>query len=202
MTWLPAACIAAGSRHSRWQFVKHMVAGIQHGCQQLLWLPAAGIAAGSRETAEGDVMERSNYKGIKLTEYGLEVLDEMVLDERLRNIINIGKHQYGFMKERGTVDAIILGSALRPLLFVLFLDVLSEGIRNEELWEFLYAEDLMTTAENEEELQRRVVELQETLEVDGLRVNVEEPEAMVIIKDGRDKIVIHESREVIKHMEV
>ncbi|XP_068238627.1 uncharacterized protein [Palaemon carinicauda] len=71
------------------------------------------------------------------------------------------------------------GSALRPLLFVLFLDVLSEGIRNEELWEFLYAEDLMTTAENEDELQRRVVELQETLEVGGLRVNVKEPEVMV-----------------------
>ncbi|XP_064121807.1 uncharacterized protein LOC135226297 [Macrobrachium nipponense] len=56
------------------------------------------------------------------------------------------------------------GSALRPLLFVLVMDVLSEAIRNEELWELLYADDLVIIAENEEDLQRRVGEWHESLE--------------------------------------
>ena len=36
------------------------------------------------------------------------------------------------------------GSALSPFLFVL-MDVLSEEIRNEELWEMLYADNLIIT---------------------------------------------------------
>ncbi|XP_064088417.1 uncharacterized protein LOC135202895 [Macrobrachium nipponense] len=44
------------------------------------------------------------------------------------------------------------------------MDVLSEEIRNEELCEFLYADHLVITAENEEDLQRRVGECQESLE--------------------------------------
>ncbi|XP_066956282.1 uncharacterized protein [Macrobrachium rosenbergii] len=48
------------------------------------------------------------------------------------------------------------GSALSPFLFVLVMDVLSEEIRNEVLRELLYADDLVITAEDEEDLQRRV----------------------------------------------
>ena len=48
--------------------------------------------------------------------------------------------------------------ALSPLLFVVVLDVLSESVRKEELWELLCADDLVMLAETEEELQRRVVE--------------------------------------------
>ena len=54
------------------------------------------------------------------------------------------------------------GSALCPFLFVLIMDVLSEEVRNEELWELLYTDDLVITAENEEDLQRRVGEWQES----------------------------------------
>ncbi|XP_064077667.1 uncharacterized protein LOC135195339 [Macrobrachium nipponense] len=47
-----------------------------------------------------------------------------------------------------------------------------EEIRNEELWELLYADDLVITAENEEDLQRGVGEWEESLEGVGLKVNV------------------------------
>ncbi|XP_068232180.1 uncharacterized protein [Palaemon carinicauda] len=80
--------------------------------------------------------------------------------------------------------------------------MLSEEIRNEELWELLYADDLVITAENEEELQRRVVEWQDTLEKGILRFNEEKTEAMVSSKEGMDRIAIHESkRAVIKKVE-
>ncbi|XP_068241138.1 uncharacterized protein [Palaemon carinicauda] len=71
------------------------------------------------------------------------------------------------------------GSILGMFLFMLFKDMLSEWIRNEELWKLLYADDLLITTENEEDLQRRVLEWQETLEERGLRVIVGKAEVMV-----------------------
>ena len=56
---------------------------------------------------KGDILECGNHRGIKLTEHGLKVL-ERILDERFRDIVKIGKQHYGFMKGRGTVDAIFI----------------------------------------------------------------------------------------------
>ncbi|XP_064094334.1 uncharacterized protein LOC135206769 [Macrobrachium nipponense] len=49
------------------------------------------------------------------------------------------------------------------------MDVLSEETGNEEPWELLYTDGLMIIAENEEDLQRRVVEWQESVETGGLK---------------------------------
>ncbi|XP_064099437.1 uncharacterized protein LOC135210475 [Macrobrachium nipponense] len=56
---------------------------------------------------KGDVMDCGNYKGIKLIEYGLKVL-ERIMDEGLREKVRIKKQQYGFMRGRGAVDAIFI----------------------------------------------------------------------------------------------
>ncbi|XP_064121717.1 uncharacterized protein LOC135226205 [Macrobrachium nipponense] len=56
---------------------------------------------------KGDVMGCGNYRGIKLTEHRLKVL-ERILDERLREIVKIWKQQHGFMRGRGTVEAIFI----------------------------------------------------------------------------------------------
>ncbi|XP_064111547.1 uncharacterized protein LOC135219045 [Macrobrachium nipponense] len=74
-------------------------------------------------------------------------------------------------------------SAISPFLFVLAIDVLSEEIRNEELWELLYADDLVITAENEEALHRSVGEWQEYLERGGLKVNVNKTEGLILLRD-------------------
>ncbi|XP_064088221.1 uncharacterized protein LOC135202657 [Macrobrachium nipponense] len=76
------------------------------------------------------------------------------------------------------------GSALSPLLFVLVMDVLSEAIRNEEVWE-LCADDLLITAENEEDLQRSVGEWQESLDRGGLKVNVNKTEVLLSSTEDR-----------------
>ena len=76
---------------------------------------------------------------------------------------------------------------------VLIRDVLNEEVRNEEVWELQYAEDLMITAENEEDLQRRVGEWQESLERGGLKVNVNKTEVMISSKEGRDRLAIREN---------
>ncbi|XP_066981060.1 uncharacterized protein [Macrobrachium rosenbergii] len=92
------------------------------------------------------------------------------------------------------------GSALSPFLLVLVIDMLSEEIRNEVLWELLYSDDLLITAEDKEDLQRRDGEWQESLERGCLRVN--KTEALVSSREDRDRIVIQERRgSITKQME-
>ena len=54
-----------------------------------------------------DPMEYSNYRGIKLLEHGLKVL-EKILDKRLRQKITIDRMQFGFSPGKGTADAIFM----------------------------------------------------------------------------------------------
>ena len=70
-------------------------------------------------------------------------------------------------------------SALTPFLFVVVMDVLSETIANDDIWELLYADDLVVMAHSEEDLQLRILEWQDSLEIEGLRVNVSKTVVMV-----------------------
>ena len=54
---------------------------------------------------KGDILQCGNSRGIKLTEHAMKVLDR-VIDDRLRRMIDIDDMQCGFMKGKGTVDAI------------------------------------------------------------------------------------------------
>lgn len=54
---------------------------------------------------KGAVLKCKNHRRIKLTEHVMKVM-ERVTDERLRAEISISKTQFGFMKGRGTVDAL------------------------------------------------------------------------------------------------
>ena len=54
-----------------------------------------------------DPMEYSNYRGIKLPEHGLKVLEKM-LDKRLRQIITIDRMQFVFSPGKGTADPIFM----------------------------------------------------------------------------------------------
>ena len=52
-------------------------------------------------------MQCSNYRGIKLQEHGLKII-EKILDKRLRQIITIDRMQFGFSEGEGTTDAIFM----------------------------------------------------------------------------------------------
>ena len=76
---------------------------------------------------KGDPMQCKNYRGIKLLEVGLKVL-EKVLDKRLRESVKIAGAQSGFQPEKGTIDAIFILRQLhekvlekREKLFLAFL---------------------------------------------------------------------------------
>ena len=61
---------------------------------------------------KGDVQNCSNYWGIKLMSHTMKIW-ERVVDERLREEVDISEEQFGFMPGRGTTDAIF---ALRQLI--------------------------------------------------------------------------------------
>ena len=56
---------------------------------------------------KGDALERGNYRGLKLTDQVLKVI-ERILEKCIRQIIDIDSMQFGFMPGRGTTDAIFI----------------------------------------------------------------------------------------------
>ena len=56
---------------------------------------------------KGDILDCRQYRGIKLLEHGLKVL-ERVLDERVRKMMEVDPRQFGFMPEKNTIDAIFI----------------------------------------------------------------------------------------------
>ena len=56
---------------------------------------------------KGDPTDCGNYRGIKLTEQLMKTT-ERILDQRLRNIIEINNMQFGFMPGRGTTEAMFI----------------------------------------------------------------------------------------------
>ena len=54
---------------------------------------------------KGDSLECGNYRGIKLLEHEMKIL-EKIIEGRLRKTVEIDPMQFGFMPGRGTIDAI------------------------------------------------------------------------------------------------
>ena len=54
---------------------------------------------------KGDRLECGNYRGIKLLEHRMKIL-EKIIEGRLRKTVEIDPMQFGFMPGRGTIDAI------------------------------------------------------------------------------------------------
>jgi len=71
------------------------------------------------------------------------------------------------------------------------MDTLTSELREEEpqdLWELLFADDLVIVAETEEELQRRYLAWKEKMEQGGLQVNMSTTEGMVSSRTGREEM--------------
>ena len=56
---------------------------------------------------KGSALERANYRGLKLLEHGMKVL-ERIIDVLIRDIVDIGAMQFGFRPGRGTTDPIFI----------------------------------------------------------------------------------------------
>src|SRR5213083_1656059 len=56
---------------------------------------------------KGNALECSSYRGIKLLEHVLKVL-ERVIEARIRKIVKIDEMQFGFSPGKGITDAIFI----------------------------------------------------------------------------------------------
>ena len=56
---------------------------------------------------KGDALERGNYRGLKLTEQVMKILQRIV-DGLIRQLVSIHNSQFGFVPGRGTTDAIFV----------------------------------------------------------------------------------------------
>ena len=72
---------------------------------------------------KGDALECGSYRGIKLVEHAMKVL-ERVIERRVRNVVKIDSMQFGFMAGKSTTDAIFIVRQLQEKYLA----------RNKELW--------------------------------------------------------------------
>ena len=56
---------------------------------------------------KGDALDRGNYRGLKLTDQVMKLI-EHVLEEKIRQMVNIDEMQFGFVPGKGTTDAIFI----------------------------------------------------------------------------------------------
>src|SRR5664279_822137 len=56
---------------------------------------------------KGDALECGAYRGIKLLEHVMKIL-ERVIDGRVRRIVKVDDMQFGFMAVKGTTDALFI----------------------------------------------------------------------------------------------
>ena len=56
---------------------------------------------------KGDIRNCSCYRAVKILEHGMEMV-ERVLEKRLCGIVTVDEMQVGFMRKRGTIDAVFI----------------------------------------------------------------------------------------------
>ena len=95
---------------------------------------------------KGDVLDRGNYRGLKLLEQTLKVV-ERIVENLIRDQVSIDDMQFGFMPGRGTTDAIFILRqmqekylAKKHSLFFAFVDLEKAFDRvprtgNEKTWD-------------------------------------------------------------------
>ena len=71
---------------------------------------------------KGDVLDRGNYRGLKLTEQAMKIL-ERIVDGLIRQVVSIDDSQFGFVPGRGTTDAIFVVLAVNKRLYMAFMDL-------------------------------------------------------------------------------
>jgi len=77
---------------------------VKEGCIPEDWMSSVVLPI---YKGKGDAIECGSYRGIKLLEHAMKVM-ERIFEHRIQQQINIDNMQFGFMKGKGTTDAIFI----------------------------------------------------------------------------------------------
>ena len=80
------------------------------------------------------------------------------------------------------------GSALSPLLFIIIMEEATKECRKGTPWELLYADDLVLTAESEEEVKEMFNRWKVGMERRGLKINLGKTKFMKTGKEAKEKV--------------
>ena len=80
------------------------------------------------------------------------------------------------------------GSVLSPLVFVIVVDVVMEGVRNGLMSEMLYVDNLVLTGETVEGLREKFWKWKEAFESKGLNVNL--GKTKVVVSGAEDEVSV------------
>jgi len=107
-------------------------------------------------------------------------------------VVVIGSHVYVYRCKKTVVRTVYgnssgfevkvgmqQGSALSPLLFVIVMEAISREFRVALPWELLYADDLVTIAETEEDLIKRLNGWKNNVENKDMRENINKTKVMI-----------------------
>ena len=115
---------------------------------------------------KGDALDRDNYRGLKLTEQAMKIL-ERIVDGLIRQVVSIGDSQFGFVPGRGTTDAIFVVRQLQEKylaankrLYMAFVDL--EKAFDCVPWKVIW-----------------LLKWKEAMEKKGLRVNAGKTKVMI-----------------------
>ena len=84
---------------------------IKEGCIPEDWKSSVILSI----KGKGDPMECGSYRGIKLLEHAMKVV-ERIFEHRIRQQIEVDDMQFGFVKGKGTTDAIFTVRQMQEIL--------------------------------------------------------------------------------------
>jgi len=102
---------AAGEIGTQW-FLDLSNGIVKEGCIPEDWKSSVVLPV---YKGKGDPMECGSYSGIKLLEHAMKVV-EKIFEHRIRQQIEIDDMQFGFMKGKGTTDAIFMARQMQRIL--------------------------------------------------------------------------------------
>ncbi|EYC05235.1 hypothetical protein Y032_0083g1658 [Ancylostoma ceylanicum] len=98
---------------------------------------------------------------------------------------------YGTLKEFRVKFGVQPGSALLQLVFILFMDAITEDIQKSVLWTLLYTDDVVLAAKTKAELEQQVQTWYDHLVDFSLRLNVEKMEYLTTNKNEQGTVRVN-----------
>ncbi|VDO96416.1 unnamed protein product [Heligmosomoides polygyrus] len=89
-------------------------------------------------------------------------------------------------------DEVHQGSALSPLLFVVFADAITRDLQKPVTWTLLYSDDVMLASEDKDELEREVQAWCDRLERFGLKLNMKKIANSRVPNDERSRVQLNQ----------